>query len=82
MILKRALFNSIQSEWSKQHDRFPAAHEIVATHQAASKAASFKSFDRLVLGYWLGNFADWYEMKGKSIFFSHAGFESQVMRFS
>ena len=39
-------------------------------------------FDRLALGYWHENFADWYETKGKSIFFSHAGFESRVMRFS
>ena len=39
-------------------------------------------FDRLALGYWHENFADWYETKGKSIFFSHAGFESRAMRFS
>ena len=24
-----ALFNGVQSEWSKQDDRFPAAHEII-----------------------------------------------------
>ena len=39
-------------------------------------------FDRLALGYWNENFADWYETKGKSISFSHAGFESRAMRFS
>ena len=44
MILKRALLNGVQSEWSKQDDRFPAAHEIPAAHQTASKAASFESF--------------------------------------
>ena len=44
MILKRALFNGVQSEWSKQYYRFPAAHEIVAADQTASEAASFESF--------------------------------------
>ena len=33
----------IQSEWSKQHDCFPAAHRIVVKHRAAPKAASFNS---------------------------------------
>ena len=40
----KALLNGVQSEWSKQDDRFPAAHEIPAAHQTASKAASFESF--------------------------------------
>ena len=44
MILKRELFNGVQSEWSKQDDRFPSAHEMVAADQTASKAASFEFF--------------------------------------
>ena len=82
MISKRALFNGVQSDWSKQHIVFLLHTKSWPRIRQLRKLHLSSLFDRLALSYWHGNFTDWYKTKGKSIFFSHTGFESRAMRFS